>query len=180
MASSSQVPIPMSTGHYITKDSGDEIDNVSQYQNIIGALQYVTLTRPKITFSANKLSQFLSYLRTHHWEECERLLRYLKGTLHIQLSTVPIMWCDNQEEMTLAYNPFYHDKTKHVELDMHFIRDKIVAKKIQVYFIPHEDQTVNVLTKALTFKQFHYLCSKLDVHPGHFSLRKAVSESNIT
>ena len=46
----------MSTGQYLTKASGTDIANVSQYRSIIGALQYVTLTRPEISFSVNKLS----------------------------------------------------------------------------------------------------------------------------
>ena len=81
----SPVPTPMSTGHQLTKDSGSEISNNSQYRSIIGALQYVTLTRPKIAFTVNKLSQFLSNPRTAHWEACKRLLRYLKGTIHFGL-----------------------------------------------------------------------------------------------
>lgn len=64
MISCSPIPTPICKGHHFTKDSGDVIDNVSQYRSIIGALQYVTLTRAEITFSINKLSQFLSNPRT--------------------------------------------------------------------------------------------------------------------
>lgn len=259
MASCSPVPTPMSTGHHLTKSSGSPISNASQYRSIIGALQYVTLTRPEIAFSVNKLSQFLSLPMTEHWEACKRLLRYLKGSIHfglhfyhcgtlqvncysdsdwacdkddrksvagyavylgsnvvswcskkqqvvsrssteaeyralaqatsevvwienllselkIKLVTEPIMWCDNQGAIALAYNPVYHAKTKHVELDIHFIREKIAAKKIEVQFVPSEDQTADILTKPLTFDRFHYLRSKLNVHPGQFSLRGDVTE----
>ena len=71
------------------------------------------------------------------------------------------MWCDNQGAITLAYNPIYHAKTKHVELDIHFIREKVAAKKIVVQFVLSEDQTAYILTKPLTFDQFLYLRSKL-------------------
>lgn len=70
----SPVPTPMSTGQYLTKDPGVDIANVSQYISVIGALQYVTLTRPDIAFSVNKLSQFLLNPKTHRWEACKRLL----------------------------------------------------------------------------------------------------------
>lgn len=60
MINCSPVPTPMYTGYYLIKDSGDIIDNVSQYRSVIRALQYVTLTGPEISYSVNKLSQFLS------------------------------------------------------------------------------------------------------------------------
>ena len=66
MTDCSHVPTPMSTGYYLTKDSGEPIENVSQYRSVIGALQYITLTRPDIAFSVNKLSRFLSSPRTQH------------------------------------------------------------------------------------------------------------------
>lgn len=82
------------------------------------------------------------------------------------------MWCDNQGPIALATNPVYLVKTKHIELDIHFIREKVQDKQIVVNFIPSADQNANVLTKALTFSQFSYLRTKLNVLPGPFSLRE--------
>ena len=92
-------------------------------------------------------------------------IQTLLDELNIKLAAAPIMWCDNQGAIALAYNPVYHAKTKHVELNIHFIREKVAAKKIVVQFVPGEDQTADILTKPLTFDQFHYLRSKLNVHP---------------
>ena len=86
------------------------------------------------------------------------------------------MWCDNEGAIALVYNPVYHAKTKHVELDIHFIRDRGASKEITVCYVPSEDQTADVLTKALTFTQFHHLRSKLNVHPRCSSFRGDVSE----
>lgn len=74
-------------------------------------------------------------------------IQTLLGKLNVKLIIAPIMWCDNQSAIALAYNQFYHAKTKHVELDIHFIREKVASKKIVVQFIPSEDQTADILTK---------------------------------
>ncbi|KAH9723790.1 reverse transcriptase Ty1/copia-type domain-containing protein [Citrus sinensis] len=85
MDSCSPVPTLMATSHQLTKHSGPEIDNSYQYRSVVGALQYVTLTRPDIAFTVNKLSQFLAAPTIEHWQACKRLLRYLKGTIHFGL-----------------------------------------------------------------------------------------------
>ena len=58
------------------------------YRNIIGALQYLTITRPEISYIVNKLSQFLHCPTDMHWKACEQVLRYLRRSidhgLHIQ------------------------------------------------------------------------------------------------
>ena len=66
MADCSHVPTLMSTEHQLRKGSGSIIPNASQYRSIIGALQYVTLTRLEIAFSVNKLSQYMSLLTAEH------------------------------------------------------------------------------------------------------------------
>lgn len=49
------------------------------------------------------------------------LIQSLIDELHIQLSTMPIMWCNNQRAIALAYNLVYHAKIKPIEVDIHFI-----------------------------------------------------------
>ena len=61
------------------------------------------------------------------------------------------MWCDNQGAISLAMNPVYHAKTKHIELDIHFIREKVQAKQIEVNYVPSEDQAADIFTKALAY-----------------------------
>lgn len=66
MAACSLVPTPISIGQHITKDSGTTIANASEYRSLVGALQYIILTRPEIAFSVNKLSQLMNCPKTTH------------------------------------------------------------------------------------------------------------------
>jgi histone deacetylase 1/2 len=63
---------------------------------------------------------------------------------------VPIViYCDNMGRILLTNNPVYHAKTKHIEVYYHFIREKVLAKEIDLIHVSIEDQIVNIFTKAL-------------------------------
>jgi hypothetical protein len=57
--------------------------------------------------------------------------------IHISLPVVPVIWCDNVNALALASNPVYHARTKYIEVDYHFVRDKVINRDISVKFIPH-------------------------------------------
>lgn len=65
-------------------------DDASLYRSIIGALQYFTLIRPDLSFSVNKLPQFLQAPTQNHWRACKRVPRYVQGTLSLGLSFSPV------------------------------------------------------------------------------------------
>lgn len=58
-----------------------------------------------------------------------------------------ILWCDNIFVISLASNLLFHAGTKHVEIDYHFVHEKMVLKEIVVYFISSKDQIVDLFTK---------------------------------
>ena len=72
---------PMCLSSKLAHNDSLPFDQPSLYRSIIGGLQYLTMTRPDIAFTVNKLSQFLQTPTVNHWQTCKRLLRYLKGTL---------------------------------------------------------------------------------------------------
>ncbi|KAM6580228.1 hypothetical protein CsatA_004002 [Cannabis sativa] len=76
----------------------------------------------------------------------------------------------------LAANPVYHARTKHIELDVHFVRDKILNKCLEVRYVPSSDQVADCLTKSLTNHRFHFLADKLGVVETPPSLRWAVKK----
>ena len=63
-----------------------------------------------------------------------------------------------------------------VELDLHFIRNKVIAGELKIQYIPSEEQIADIMTKPLSFVHFNYLRSKLNVQPCPLSLRGAVKE----
>ena len=97
-------------------------------------------------------------------------LKALFVDLGIKLDPNPsVIWCDNIGATTLAYNMLFHARTKHIEVDVHFIGEKVADKDVEVRHIPSEDQITDVFTKALYVPQSVYLCNKLSlVHPAQF------------
>lgn len=96
---------------------------------------------------------------------CAELLwiQYLLQELHIPLSSPPTLWCDNLGATFLASNPMFHARTKHVEIDYHFVRERVVSKELSVRFLCSKDQLADIMTKPLPTSRFQFLTSKLIV-----------------
>lgn len=76
---------------------------------------------------------------------------------------VPRILCDNLSTVTLAHNPILHNRTKHMELDIFFLREKVLSKSLYVAHVPAHDQWVDILTKPLSAAKFVRLRAKLRV-----------------
>ncbi|KAL5825808.1 hypothetical protein ACOSQ3_021871 [Xanthoceras sorbifolium] len=89
MAAAKPYPTPASGSLKLTISDGAPFFDPSLYRSTIGALQYLTLTRPDIAFVVNKLSQFLKAPTQFHWLACKRVLRYIIGTLNFGIQFTP-------------------------------------------------------------------------------------------
>jgi histone deacetylase 1/2 len=78
-------PLSVSKKLSLTDKEVFSSDDSTNYRSIVGALQYITLTRPDIAFSVNKVCQFLHAPTTVHWTVVKRILRYLCGTISLEL-----------------------------------------------------------------------------------------------
>jgi histone deacetylase 1/2 len=241
---------PMAVTDRLSKTSGTLLSSTdaTQYRSIVGALQYVTLTRPDISYSVNKVCQFLHSPTDSHWTAVKRILRYLQGTLTHELilrqssslllsafsdadwagclddrrstgghavffggnlvawnsrkqPTVsrssteaeyksvanataelmwiqallrelglflrrpPSLWCDNIGATYLSVNPVFHARTKHIEIDYHFVREQVAKKALEIRHISTHDQLADVLTKPFMVQQFERFRSDLNVLP---------------
>lgn len=99
---------------------------------------------------------------------CElKWFRYLFCDLRV-LITCPIpLFCDNQVALFITSDSVYHKRTKHIEIDCHFVRDKLQANHIVSAYISTSEQPADIFTKALGASHFHYLLGKLGIRDLH-------------
>lgn len=71
--------------------------------------------------------------------------------------------CDNKASISISENPVQHDRTKHVEVDRHFIKEKIDTGIVKLPHVHSEDQLADILTKAVNGRIFKEVLSKLSI-----------------
>ena len=80
------------------------------------------------------------------------------------------LFCDSQAAIHIAANPVFHERTKHIEVDCHFIREKVVAGIINTPFIRTNEQLADILTKGSNGKSLHNALVKLGMYDIHAPL----------
>ncbi|CAH9095526.1 unnamed protein product, partial [Cuscuta europaea] len=224
--------------------TGDPFSDPHLYRSIVGALQYVTITRPEISYSVNRVCQFMHKPTLTHWSAVKRILRYLKGTISNGLAfgkmrdsslvtftdagwasdpddcrsqhgfsvyyggnlvswssrkqqvvsrssteaeyraiafaaaeliwirqllqemgtpftPPPIILCDNLSATFLTANPVFHQRSKHIKIDFHFVREQVQSGALVVRHVRSIDQVADIFTKAVGTTRFQALCRRL-------------------
>ena len=93
---------------------------------------------------------------------CELIwLRHLLQELRFGKDKQMKLICDNQAALHIASNSVFHERTKHIEVDCHFIREKIASRCVTTSFVNSSDQLANVFTKSLKGPRIKYIYNKL-------------------
>ncbi|GJZ89010.1 ribonuclease H-like domain-containing protein [Tanacetum coccineum] len=164
---------------HIESDDDHLLDNIRNYQKLVGKLIYLTNTRPDISYAVHYLSQFMHAPLVSHLDAALRVLRYLKGSSRsgycvflgdslvtwkskkqstlsrssaeaeyrsMASATCEVIWLsnlvgdmgvkdllpvvlyyDNSSALQIAANPVFHEKSKHFEIDVHLVREKVAS-----------------------------------------------------
>ncbi|GKD98542.1 ribonuclease H-like domain-containing protein [Tanacetum coccineum] len=236
---------PVDTDSKLSAD-GAPISDSTLYRSLAGALQYLTFTRPDISYAVQQVCLFMHDPREPHLSALKRILRYVRGTLsyglqlyssttsslvaysdadwagcpttrrstsgycvflgnnllswsskrqftlsrssaeaeyrgvanavaetcwlrnllrelHTPLATATLVYCDNVSAVYLSSNPVQHQRTKHIEIDIHFVRDLVATGAIRVLHVPSRYQYADIFTKCLPTSLFDEFRTSLSV-----------------
>ncbi|GJW58207.1 ribonuclease H-like domain-containing protein [Tanacetum coccineum] len=174
------------------------------YRSLVEALQYLTFTRPNISYAVQQMidwegcltysvdsytsglcvflgnnllscsskRQFTSLSRASAEAEYRGVanavaetcwLRNLLHELHTPLATAKLVYCDNVSVVYLSSNPVQHQRTKHIEIDIHFVWDLVATGVIPVLHVPSRYQYADIFTKGLPTSLFDEFRTSLSV-----------------
>jgi hypothetical protein len=89
-----------------------------------------------------------------------------------------VIYCDNISSILLANNPVCHARTKHIEVHYHFIKEKVLAKEINLIHVNIENQVVDIFTKALRIDKLRKFRKMFGVLEVDLSSRGSVENSS--
>ncbi|GKF08654.1 ribonuclease H-like domain-containing protein, partial [Tanacetum coccineum] len=116
-------------------------------------------------------------------------IRNLLRELHTLLFIATLVYCDNVSAVYMSANPVQHQHTKHIEIDIHFVRNKVAAGHVRVFHVPSRFQYADIFTKGLPYPLFADFRSSLNVRKSpaptggrHLGMNVAMSNNgtNVT
>jgi hypothetical protein len=99
-------------------------------------------------------------------------LQSLLKELEVKSPPTARLWCDNLGATYLASNPIFHARTKHIEIDYHFVRERVARRLLKISFVSTNDQVADGFTKPLTAQKLEVFRRNLNLE--QFRLRESV------
>jgi len=91
------------------------------------------------------------------------LIKSLLAAMGVYHTSPMTLFCDNQAALHISKNPIFHDRTKHIEMDCHFVRERLVSGDLTTGYVSSKHQPADIFTKALGPQSFHFLMGKLGI-----------------
>ncbi|GKB24774.1 ribonuclease H-like domain-containing protein, partial [Tanacetum coccineum] len=86
--------------------------------------------------------------------------------IHTLLLSTTLVYCDNVSAIYMTANPVQHQRTKQIEIDIHFVRDMVARGQVRVLRVPSRYQYADIFTKGLPSALFEEFCTSLSVQPS--------------
>nr|GEY14967.1 ribonuclease H-like domain-containing protein [Tanacetum cinerariifolium] len=176
---------PVDTDYKLSAD-GNPVSDPTLYRSLAGALEYLTFTRPDISYAVQEVCLFMHDPLEPYFSALKRILRYVRGTLSYGLqlysSTTSTLvaysdanWAGCPTTLlkrNIGVLPMQLLKlagcvifcrTKHIEIDIHFVRDLVFTGRIRVLHVPSHYQYADIFTKGLRTALFDEFRSSLSV-----------------
>ncbi|XP_075473306.1 uncharacterized protein LOC142504306 [Primulina tabacum] len=147
-----------------------------RYEGIVGKLIYLSYTRPDIAYAVSVNADWAGNISDRKSTSGyftfvgENLVTWRSKKQKVVALSSPEaefremnLFCDNKAAIDISHNPIQHDRTKHVKVDRHFIKQNLEEKIIRFPFVKSEDQLADVLTKALSSRNFYISLHKLGI-----------------
>ena len=100
-------------------------------------------------------------------------MSFILNDLHIPLASTPTLYCDNTSALHMTINPVFHARSKHIELDYHFVRERVALGLLVTQHISTEKQVADLFTKPMSKAALSNFQTKLCLQPRH-SLREGI------
>ncbi|GJS01204.1 hypothetical protein Tco_0317712 [Tanacetum coccineum] len=142
-------------------DNDHVLENISDYQKLMGKLIYLTNTMPDNSYVVHCLSQFMQSHLKSHLKTAFKILRYQKGCPGLEIHFIKtfgmffsafsdVDWAKCVITMkSVTANPVFHERTKHLEIDLHFVREKLLKGVVKTVKIDSANQMADIFTKGL-------------------------------
>nr|GFA06575.1 hypothetical protein [Tanacetum cinerariifolium] len=168
MESCDPVGTPMEIADKLNLDQNGTPVDAMKYCSMIGALMYLTSSRPDIVHATCLCARYQAKPTEKHLKEVKRIFRYLRGTVN---TDADYAGCKDTFKstsggaqflaITISCNPVQHSRTKHIVVHYHFIKEHVEKGTTELYFVKTDYQLADIFTKALLTYRFNYLVCRL-------------------